>query len=515
MPKTTLSRFIWALKKEELQALVNHIKDISENAIQINPDQAMDQLRRDLSTTLRNRTDLRIQVEGLEHLTEDVSPHPQTDEQNPFEFPDGTVGDVHHQHQLDTQVDYSDEEGASAGATQSPSGHLNVTERSIKFKVPRSDRHSGYGTGAISRTRQEQPAADSIPNPELQRRLAEVEQMRQQLEQLTANLRQQQQHPGPRDQPSGSVVLRFLKEARGRKLAYAGLPADSPREFLMQFDHLVQLMGVSTQDRLLVFRDLLIGEAQRWVRSQRGVNDWHTLRERFEAAYLPRQQDAIILNKIVNRRQAEGERPLHFIAAVTTMNDRLASPLTTPILISTLTSNMLPVYQEKLAGTYPAASVQEFIDLCCDLETTVQAINRFRPSTAELLADPDIGFSGAAGPSSRPATAPLQRHVTALQQENPPVMQVDALTTGCFNCQQEGHFYAQCPRPLQVFCKLCGKLGTRTADCCRKRFVRQTRPPGPHQPQRPNLDEDALMDRMRRMVQEAVSEALRAQQPKN
>lgn len=272
-------------------------------------------------------------------------------------------------------------------------------------------------------------------------------------------------HMGRRP-PTNVSSIKFLQEARSSKLTFSGSSNESGREFLLRLEELCTLFNLSSRDLMAVLPQLLTGSALRWYRNQGPAISWDNFYARFYDAYLPREQDADLLQKILQRRQAKDERPHHFVTTIAEMNAAMDNPLAMNVLLSMIKNNLLPDYQHKI-GNMEFVDVQDLITECLRIETLLKRIQRFEPPPTELLQDADFGV-----PDFRPASRrePLQdRRAQA-------AFSVNAVTSGCYNCNQPGHFYKDCPFPKSTFCKLCGKKGTSTSDCCR-RFVR----PAPQQ----------------------------------
>lgn len=332
----------------------------------------------------------------------------------------------------------------------------------------------------------------------------------------------------PKSTGKDSLVIRFTKEARQRKLFFNGSPDESAREFLRKLEYLRKMMDMPDSDITLAFPDLLGGAAERWYQVQDEFHSWDELRQRFSLAYIRKNEDAILINKIVNRTQVAAERPVHFIATMERLNKMLDRPWPDSTLISIIINNLLPCYQEKIGCLYTPTTIRALETMCLHLEDTMRASKNFKPPSADLLQDPDVGLPGGVTIKDTAiktkleghrlaavASAPIQPAVTATEAS--PISdgllhyQIDAFTPGCWNCQQSGHFHAACPAtPKKLFCIFCGKPGVKSIDCCRKRFFRPSSTPAarPPAPPPPVLTEE-MYTRISKMVTDAVAAAMK------
>lgn len=433
------------LKKAELFEIVNKINDVEANLILVEENITADRIRERIRNTLRSRPDIHLQIHGL------------------------VLSGVRTQSALSTP-----EPGTPIEEDWEPEG--------FNF---------------------------NMADPELVTRLQkELDALKTRVAQQDTLLEQRQTQGGGGGNANCQHSLRFLKEARQRSLSFSATAKENAREFLRKVVKLKKFLNIEDRDMLLAFPELLNEGAERWFLAQPAFENWRELKSSFEQAFVPRQQDASLMHKIVNRRQEADERPNLFISTIKLLNSRLETPLPDVFLLKVIQGNLLPVYQEKLVCMDSMDTIAELEQTCLELETGILSAKNFRPTDPALLADPDAGLPGrTATPANKQIISSGQK-VSAIDDEEISNMQVTAVTSGCFNCYKEGHFWNKCTAPLKLFCKWCGKRDVKTNDCCRKRMVRQ--PAGSSSSSSAATGTSGVSrEELQKMIQDAVVEAMK------
>lgn len=272
----------------------------------------------------------------------------------------------------------------------------------------------------------------------------------------------------PQRPVDGRAVREFLKEARLRNLKFAGAPKESARDFLRKLESLVNMCGLASPELLMGVAELLEGSAERWFRTNEDTwESWQHFRQSFQENYVRTEPDAVLLQQLLQRRQAECERPLHFLATLKEINSQLEVPLEEGRLLGVARQNLHPTYQQPLA-LYQFESLAHLERSCTMLEASVASVARYAPPPTELLQHADFG-----DPSLTRGAVKVAPMVLA------------AVSPNCFNCDLPGHLYKDCSRPRLLFCSFCGKKNVSTAMCCRARY---TRPAGSGLLREPRLE---------------------------
>lgn len=271
----------------------------------------------------------------------------------------------------------------------------------------------------------------------------------------------------PRKQQKAPANLKFLQEARARKLLFSDVKTDSAARFIRKLEELAMLFNMKNDDILEVVGHLLELQPERWLRqSKKNYRTWLSFKKDFLLKYSDKsREDHELLQMLLSRKQSETERVSHFISAMQEINMSMEEPLSDAKVLQFVRKNLLPKYTLGLA-LQPITSFRELEEACRKLDWAFSSAKDYSPSSNELLRHEDFG-------DGRGHQSDQQQRRAVNSVHDAEEYLVEAATSGCFQCSSETHYYRDCPEVAQYkFCRLCGKKNTTTGQCCRK-FVRQ------------------------------------------
>lgn len=299
--------------------------------------------------------------------------------------------------------------------------------------------------------------------------------------------------------------LRFSGGARD-------LPVD---EFIFRVETLARVGNVSEASLAYGLHQLLTEAANSWywvfIRGQPNVT-WPELRTALRFAFRSSASDAAIRRHINERLQQQGERFTEYCLAIQELALRLQRRMSEAELLEVLRRNLAPAYQDRLLFR-PVANIHELQDLCQQIEEMWRSQNEVHQSRRPPLQVNEIAQFGARADPFRMAHWPVQPPSSpwwpsdsayASQPPPPPewasrsdqsylhpsmqlappqpsinadpqdeqldwVCAMDTAKRGeytiCWNCDDIGHTFMDCPAARKIFCYGCGAKNVVRPQC--------------------------------------------------
>lgn len=231
------------------------------------------------------------------------------------------------------------------------------------------------------------------------------------------------------------------------QIKFSGHPHESLNAFLEEVEEHCQSRNVDKAQLFSSARDLFAGDALRmynWFK--RYASDWDSLVRLLKEEYVPPAEK--LWEQILNRTQGVTESIGLYVATMTTLFDRMPTPVTSSLRMQVLRKNILPFFQERLALTEIQTPL-ELIELCRKIEETRVSVNNFKPpSLSTLTYEPDLNYSGN------------------FRRPKGVVSEIDASHILCWRCRAPGHMAKDCPKKKHEFrCFGCGREGFTTKTC--------------------------------------------------
>lgn len=239
-------------------------------------------------------------------------------------------------------------------------------------------------------------------------------------------------------------------------------------DFLFRVERQATLYGVSRCALVIGIGNLLTGRALQWYwtfqREEENAT-WEQLKVAMTQRYAPNKEtDYEIRSKIENRRQTPNESFNDFCQDVEALNVRLNHKMLVTELVDVLRRNMSMTLRKAL-WQQPTRTVSELLRLAGDYERLCREDERFprqRRFTGinEITGEDQINYKHQA--TEYQPTEEYRGEIEAMRT----TAATGADLVICWNCQDIGHVFAQCPKQqMAVFCFSCGMRGVISVNC--------------------------------------------------
>lgn len=221
---------------------------------------------------------------------------------------------------------------------------------------------------------------------------------------------------------------------------------------------------------------LLSGNAKRWFwryHKQVQLIEWDDFCEAIRSQYQNCKTAFDLREEIRNRRQKPGETFEAFIDAVSTIIDKLPSPMSETELIEVLTRNLRPEIRQDL--------LYVSVHSISHLRKLVQKREHFL-SDEHVRRNLTVRGGNVPGPRRLVAEIDGKEEMTNESQNEKTDLSVNALVQPprkpkCWNCDDSGHNWEDCLQERRVFCYGCGAIGVYKPNCdkCRARKLNSSK----------------------------------------
>lgn len=303
-------------------------------------------------------------------------------------------------------------------------------------------------------------------------------------------------------------------------LRFSGGSRDLPvEEFIFRAETLARVGNISEAALAYGLHQLLTDAANSWywvyIRGQPNAT-WPEVRAALIFAFRSSASDAAIRRQIHDRLQQQGERFMEYCLAIQELALRLQRRMSEAELLEVLRRNLAPAYQDRLLFR-PVANLHELQELCQQIEEMWRSQNEVHQSRRPPLQINEIVSVGVRSDASRMAHWPIQPPsspwwpsdsayasqpppppewfsrsdqiplLSSMQFSSPPqpsagqsgdvtqdeqldwVCAMDTVKRGeytiCWNCDDMGHTFMDCPAARQIFCYGCGAKNVVRPQC--------------------------------------------------
>ena len=296
---------------------------------------------------------------------------------------------------------------------------------------------------------------------------------KEQVEQNFSKLRQisRQRSYGNGIFKTNKEAKRFQPEIFKWKINFDG--SGKILDFLDKIEDKIYSRGISENELIQGFSDLVEGPALRWFRTVREhVTNWETLKAALIHKYEPLNYQTRLENDLRNTRQLNGENMNDFITRLDSINARLTPRLNDNTMLEIIKMNVLPLYHT-LLGTSRLTDISNLLDLAKNFEQYCTESSLFASTSGAQKPAKKLAAMEEAvkleeiqqGKFKQPYRGNSLQHVSHNQNLK------------CLKCDRLGHNYRECkiyPHTICFRCKNANTLTANCSNCTRNQSSRQT-----------------------------------------
>jgi len=283
----------------------------------------------------------------------------------------------------------------------------------------------------------------------------------------TLQLSAAQPPPPPISSLSNNIhkITEFRKHCLRVRLRFDGERTGQACSFIEKLKSLKLQHDITDTEVFDVIPELMTGDAEIWYKAfEAEFHDFHHFCQTLFESFLPSDFQKKLIEEIRGRTQGPSEGIDIYVAKMKASNQKLSQPLTDSQLIDIILSNVHPKYLHSLNNLINK-TFDEILRAGRQVETISKLSECYKPPKSISALDPTLNCT------SKSKSDPVVNSVKTVSEEKSScscscaVSSLTRTTIRCYNCQQSGHVFRDCPEKRKIFCYRCGAPGRTAARC--------------------------------------------------
>lgn len=277
-------------------------------------------------------------------------------------------------------------------------------------------------------------------------------------------------------------------------IKFSGAEGTSVLSFIVAVEEKATWKGIDLNTLVLGASEFFVEDsrAKTWFRGVKStIDSWEELKIALRNEFLPLDYFENLWEEIRSRKQGKRELMGEYVANMIALFERMEmlEPVKDEVKLAILKKNLAPFYLSRLALT-AILSIDQLKKLGKELEVSRARIESYDGTNKSKLVEPEFAVKNASPRKtykvSAVATPSCSHGDSVANPENsgscPDSTEVNAFSPSkikCWNCQELGHRFTDCPvKEKKLFCHGCGRGGITSLNCPKCQSRRKSKDQG-------------------------------------